>query len=515
MLVCALVFCVPQTVSAKTVSAKLGADKVKVGKQITVSASTKNVTYSSSDSTIAYVNQDGVITGKKAGTVTIRVKRDGYTTKELKLTVEKVSRKPTLPVTVDEAKLVNTKLVQKKDGNYTFSAQIKNKAKSGTIKKIIYTYEVKTLVSTTTEDTTQADQTTTPEDTTGDDAATPEETTGTDAAATPEDTTSTEYTASAEAAKPVYKTKKVTLTAKNIKAGATSKKVSCTGDASGKVDSMKLVKVELYTGKALYVYNAKKNTGTLKWGVADTTAPVFSGWIEDQSSYNGCVLRVCYTDRKKTYDFKDHIKVVDDRDKTVTIKVDTSAINWKKEGVYKVKYTATDKAGNVAKTWAKVQVYKKGEAEELADDVLASITKSSWSDEKKLRAIYSYTKSHCSYVHTGAHTDWRKVAVNGITRYSGDCFTFYSISRLLITRAGIPNIMIRRYPAVEGRNHWWNLVYVDGGWYHFDSCPRSRDGYFCLQTDAQLRLYSTDYTFKFDESLYPERATKVISRNPV
>jgi transglutaminase/protease-like cytokinesis protein 3 len=207
--------------------------------------------------------------------------------------------------------------------------------------------------------------------------------------------------------------------------------------------------------------------------------------------------------------------VVDERDKDVEIKVDTSGINWKKEGVYKIKYTAADKAGNVAKTWAKVQIYKKGEAEEMADEVLASITKSSWSDEKKLRAIYKFTKGNVSYIGSGSHQDWRKVAVNGLTRYSGDCFTFYSISRLLITRAGIPNIMIRRYPPKDGKNHWWNLVYVDDGWYHFDSCPRRRDGYFCLQTDAQLRMYSTDYTFKFNKSLYPKRATKIISKNPV
>jgi hypothetical protein len=74
--------------------------------------------------------------------------------------------------------------------------------------------------------------------------------------------------------------------------------------------------------------------------------------------------------------------------------------------------------------------------------------------------------------------------------------------------------MINRYPDNIIGRHFWNLVYVRGGWYHFDTCPRSRDGYFCLQTDAQLRRYSTGYTFSFNKSLYPARATKVISRNP-
>jgi hypothetical protein len=111
------------------------------------------------------------------------------------------------------------------------------------------------------------------------------------------------------------------------------------------------------------------------------------------------------------------------------------------------------------------------------------------------------------------HGDYRKVAIHGLQYTVGDCVTYYSVSRLLISRAGIPNIMICRYPTTYGR-HFWNLVYVRGGWYHFDTCPRSRDGYFCLQTDAQLRKYSTGYTFKFKNSLYPARATKVISRDP-
>jgi hypothetical protein len=250
-------------------------------------------------------------------------------------------------------------------------------------------------------------------------------------------------------------------------------------------------------------------------GETDTTAPVFSGWIGKKSAYNGCVLRVCYDDRKDTYDFLDHIKAVDDRDGTVEIAVDASAIDWETEGIYKVWYTASDKAGNVATTWAKVQVLKAGTAESIADDILSSITKSSWSDEKKLRAIYKYVKNNITYVHRGSHKNWRKVAVNGIRYQSGDCFTYYSVSRLLITRLGIPNIMICRYPIPNGMEHYWNLVYVRGGWYHFDTCPRSRDGYFCLQTDAQLRKYSTGYVFKFNKKLYPARATKKISRDPV
>ena len=276
---------------------------------------------------------------------------------------------------------------------------------------------------------------------------------------------------------------------------------------------MKLIKAYLYTGDALYVYNGKKDTGTLKWGKKDKKAPVFSGWVGKESIYNKEPIRICYSDRKKTYKFKDHVSAVDDRDGKVSFKVDTSKIRWNKEGIYKIYYTAKDRAGNVGKAYAKVQVYVTGTAENVADEVLRSVINKSWSEEKKLRAIYRYTKGHCSYVDTGSHTDWRKAGLNGIRYQSGDCFTYYAVAKLLISRAGIYNLTVTRFPAYSS-HHWWNLVYVRDGWYHLDTTPRHRAGEFCLVTDEQLRSYSTGTTFAFDQKKYPKRAKKKISHNP-
>ena len=62
---------------------------------------------------------------------------------------------------------------------------------------------------------------------------------------------------------------------------------------------------------------------------------------------------------------------------------------------------------------------------------------------------------------------------------------YYCVSRALLTRAGIPNIEVTR---VQGYgHHWWNMAYVNGGFYHFDTCPRKAGGRFCLVTDAQLK----------------------------
>lgn len=463
-----------EDISAKTVKVKAAGKQVKVGATIALKTKTKGVSYKSSDATIASVNKSGVVTGKKAGKVKITVKKSGYQPKEITLKVKAQKGKPSLDVALDEVMLQSPKMKRLSDGSYQYSAVIKNTAKKGKVIQIQYHYQINVADSTDGTSAEQADAT---------------------------DSVS-------------VVTQNVVLTAKNIKPGKKSSRVSCIGDISGKIKSMHLTKVVLYTGDAMYTYQVSSGKGSLAWSDTDLTGPEITGWVGKNSVYNGEPVWICYTDRKGTYNFKENVKAVDARDGKVSVSVDTSKINWKKEGIYKIYYTAKDKSGNQTKTWAKVRVYKPGTAERIADIILSTSIKSG-SDVQKLRSIYSYVQSHCSYTGNGSHTNWRATAVKGIRNHSGDCFTYYAISKLLITRAGFHNITIRRYPSNPGNDHWWNLVYVKGGWYHFDTTPRSRKGYFCLQTDAQLHIYSTGSTFRFREELYPKRATKKISRNPV
>ncbi|MCH5267696.1 MAG: transglutaminase domain-containing protein [Lachnospiraceae bacterium] len=488
----------------KTVPAKLSKKTVTVGNQVSVKTSLKGVKFVSSNTVVASVSSDGVITGKKAGNVQIQVKRSGYKTAVCKLTVKKKERGPELPVSLDEVEQRQIKMTKSSNGTPKYQASIKNKAKKGKIRKIEYHYEIQSEVK-------QPASVATPEPTDTPDVTPSPTPAGDDTTTDP----SLSESESEEATETTIKKEKktVVLTASNIKPGK-SVKATCEGDASGNISAMHLKEVKLYTGEALYIYNVKTKKSSLKWGVPDKKAPVFSGWVGKKSYYGKDILRVCYSDRKNSYKFTDNVRAVDARDGKVKITVDTGKINWNKTGVYKVYYHAKDKSGNKATAWAKVQMYVKSTPETIADEVLSDIIRKGWSQEKKLRAIYKYVSTHCSYVDKKTHKNWRKTAVNGIRYESGDCFTYYSISRLLISRAGIPNLEITRYP-VRSAHHWWNLVYVRGGWYHFDTTPRQRKGYFCLQTDAQLRIYSTGNTFSFQSKKFPKRATKKISKNPI
>lgn len=376
--------------------------------------------------------------------------------------------KPNLTVLLKEVSLENAKLQKDANGHMVFTASVQNHSSKGTIRKIEYVYSISVrnaAASVETGDITSA---------------------------------------------PVKAT--VTLTATNIKPGKISDPVQCDGDESGQLSAMKLTQIRLYAGTALYTYDAATNKGTTGWGTKDQTPPVISGRIGKNSYCGNDVYLVCYSNEKNNFNFTKYVSATDNRDGTVKVTADTSKINWNKNGIYKLMYTAVDKAGNKASAWAKIQVFVPGTAEQIADSVLRSITKKDWSNERKCRAIYKYVRGHCAYVASSSHVDWRTAAVRGLRYQSGDCYTYYSISKLLLTRAGIPNITITRYPSHQP--HWWNLAMVNNQWYHFDTTPRTRKGDFCLLTDSQMWSYSRGTTFQFQKEKYPKRATKKISKNP-
>lgn len=304
------------------------------------------------------------------------------------------------------------------------------------------------------------------------------------------------------------------LVVEGIEAEDISEEVSCIGNEVGTVESMEFESEEVYAGDAVSTYYPVTEKYTVGWAVPDTTAPVISGKIGKKSMCGSDTFLTVYSDRQKGFDYKKFIKVTDDRDVNVAVTVDTSRLDFEEGGKAKVIYTATDSAGNSSKAWSYVKVIVPDDLEDTCDSLLKKITKKDWSQVQKARAIYKYVRSHISYSDREKHVNWRNEAINAVMFQAGDCFTYYSLSRALLTRAGIPNIMIRRYPHVDNYDHFWNLVYIKGGWYHFDTTPRRRGGNFCLVTDSQLTGYDSGTMFRFKKNTYPKRATKKLSPDP-
>ena len=143
--------------------------------------------------------------------------------------------------------------------------------------------------------------------------------------------------------------------------------------------------------------------------------------------------------------------------------------------------------------------------------VLDKIVTGDMTKLEQAKAVWTFTKNNISYTGDSNKTDWETGAYEGLATRRGDCFTYYAVSRALLTALGIDNLEVRR---VGGRNsHYWNLVNCGDGWYHFDATPRSsRLPYFVsfMFTDEQAAEYTAkvgegrEY-YTFDGSLYPER----------
>ena len=232
--------------------------------------------------------------------------------------------------------------------------------------------------------------------------------------------------------------------------------------------------------------------------VEDTEPPVIKG-AKDFTAYLGYSIS-----------YKSGVTVTDNRDKKVSLKVDKSKVNTKALGTYPVTYTATDAAGNTTSITVNLKIiertYSQSEVNALADEVLAKIIKSGMSQRQKLTAIYNYVRSSITYTNSSDKSNWLKAAFCGLADKKGDCYTYACTAKALLNRAGIKNKDIKKIPTARS-SHYWNLVDIGEGWYHFDTTPRKGQNIsFCYISDANLMAYSNSHgkTHNYDRSVYTD-----------
>lgn len=233
----------------------------------------------------------------------------------------------------------------------------------------------------------------------------------------------------------------------------------------------------------------------------DTQAPEFVG-IVDKTVNIG-----------ESISYKKGVSVTDNRDKELSYSVDSSKVNLKKEGTYPVTYTARDTSGNQTTKTIQVEVKKftvsEDKVNELCDEILGKVTKSTMTNRETAYAIYKWIKQNIGYSGDSDKSDWLAEAYRGMTNKSGDCFTYFAVAQALLTRAGIDNMEVTR---VGGRTrHYWNLVNCGDGWYHFDSCPNKDHMDSFMLTDKEVEEYTKkrgNNYYNFDKSLYPATPEK-------
>lgn len=214
-----------------------------------------------------------------------------------------------------------------------------------------------------------------------------------------------------------------------------------------------------------------------------------------------------------TVSYKKAVSYYDDIDSKEEMKlsIERSTVNLKEVGTYEVTYTVTDCSGNSTSVVGKINVLEKSPdwededaIHEKAKEILASILEDGMTDREKAKAIYTWIKSHVWFIEHSEKGNYMRGAYEGLFQHQGDCFVYAATAKELLTLAEIPNIDIVK--STTNPSHYWNLVYIENGWYHFDSTPRYDKSEFFLLTDAELDAYSKAHrnTHIFDRSLYPE-----------
>ena len=200
----------------------------------------------------------------------------------------------------------------------------------------------------------------------------------------------------------------------------------------------------------------------------DTEGPVFSGISDLKVTKGG------------TADYKKGVTAKDGKDGDVEFTVDSSSVKLDTAGTYYATYTATDKAGNTTTSKRKIVVSEKstasssssssGDVYAKADEFIEKATSGVSGTANKILAIKNYLRSNIKYSHRYNASNTGSVnaaAMKAFTAYEGDCYIHAAAAQVMFTRLGVQSIIVNALDY----SHYWNMVYINGGWKHVDPTP--------------------------------------------
>ncbi len=242
----------------------------------------------------------------------------------------------------------------------------------------------------------------------------------------------------------------------------------------------------------------------------DTVPPVISG-VKDITVVVG----------GKISNYLEGVTVTDNSGEKLKISVDKKRVNLKEVGNYEISYSATDSSGNNTIVRATVYVIEapsvtEEELNELATKIFKSEIKTSpiMTDYEVAYAVYRWVYDNIKVGGTSDKENLIQAAYDGITAKSGDSFTTMAVAETFLKIAGIETKRIERLVSGKEPAHYWLLVNIGDGWYHFDACSRTVGADFetFMRTDAEIDEFMTAnnvaYYYRYDKSKYPARGTE-------
>lgn len=214
--------------------------------------------------------------------------------------------------------------------------------------------------------------------------------------------------------------------------------------------------------------------------------------------------------------YRSGVEVIDNKDEIVELIIDNSEVNLKKPGEYHVVYQAIDRSGNRTEVISKIKVNKKApillsddELYERADRILDLIITEDMSTLDQLNIIWDYTTGNITYTGSSDKSHWKIGASRALLKRNGDCYNYYALAHLLLTRQGFDILPIKRIEDSPTR-HYWLLVNYNDLWYHYDPTwsPLGYKYRSCMISDSEAEAYTERVSsikenyYVYDKSLF-------------
>ncbi len=160
------------------------------------------------------------------------------------------------------------------------------------------------------------------------------------------------------------------------------------------------------------------------------------------------------------------------------------------------------------------RAYTQDEINEInnkVDKILSENVNNNMPPKEKIRAIHDYIINHTEYdklKYENKNDDTYKsnTAYGVLIEGYGTCNGYADAMEIFLDKMNIINYKI------SNEEHIWNLVYLDGKWYHLDltwddpisDININRDTYFLISTKTLEKI--NDGTHTFDKNIYSEAA---------
>lgn len=183
-------------------------------------------------------------------------------------------------------------------------------------------------------------------------------------------------------------------------------------------------------------------------------------------------LETIYLELGAAVSYKTGVTATDAQDGQLSYEVDPGNFDNKTAGRYTVFYSATDSDGNqlIVPRMVVVESHIGQVVRQKAQEVLDEIIEPGMTRDQQIYAVFNRVWHYVWYSGNSDKTSVENAAYEGFTTWSGDCYTYYAMVRVMLDMLGIPNVEVTRVGG--NSHHWWNLVeFEDGKYYHVDATP--------------------------------------------